>query len=82
MHSATLRAIGGSISVTLPRQMLRSLGLEAGSRVDVAMEDGRLILSPARPRYSLDDLLKGMRRGDMPAAGGWDTMPPVGREVW
>ena len=82
MHSATLRAIGGSVSVTLPRQMLRALGLEAGSRVDVAMEDGRLILSPARPRYSLDVLLKGMRRGDMPAAEGWDTMPPVGREAW
>ena len=82
MHSATLRAIGGSVSVTLPRQMLRSLGLEAGSRVDVAMEDGRLILSPARPRYSLDELLKGMRRGDMPATEGWETMPPVGREVW
>lgn len=82
MHTATLRAIGGSVSVTLPRQMLRSLGLEAGSRVDVLMEEGRLVLSPARPRYSLDELLKGMRKGDMPTAEGWDTMPPVGREVW
>jgi antitoxin ChpS len=81
MHTATLRAIGGSVSVTLPRQLLRSLGLEAGARVDVALEGGRLVLAPARPRYSLDKLLKGMRKGDMPKAEGWDDMQPVGREA-
>jgi len=81
MHIATLRAVGGSISVTLPRQMLRALGLVAGAAVTVTLEDGRLVLSPARPRYSLSELLKGMRKGDMPKAAGWDDMPPVGREA-
>ncbi len=81
MHTATLRTIGGSVSVSLPRQLLRSLGLDAGARVAVEVEGGRLVLSPARPRYSLDELLKGMRKGDMPRAEGWDDMPPVGREV-
>jgi len=81
MHTSTLRAIGGSVSVTLPRQLLRSLGLEAGARVAVELEGGRLVLSPARPRYRLDQLLKGMRKGDMPRAEGWDDMAPVGREV-
>ena len=61
MHTATLRAVGGSVSVTLPRQMLRTLGLTAGASVAVTLEDGRLVLSPARPRYRLDDLLAGMR---------------------
>ena len=37
--------------------------------------------SAARPRYSLDELLKGMRKGDMPRADGWDDLPPVGREA-
>lgn len=81
MHTATLRAIGGSVSVTLPRQLLRTLGLDAGARVAVEVEDGRLVLSPARPRYSLDELLRGMRKGDMPKAEGWDETPPVGREA-
>ena len=82
MHTATLRAVGGSVSVTLPRQMLRTLGLAAGAVVAVTLEDGRLVLSPARPRYSLAELLAGMKPGDMPTAPGWVDVRPVGREAW
>ncbi len=82
MHTATLRAIGGSVSVSLPRQFLRSLGLEAGAQVEVTLEDGRLVLAPAKPRYSLDALLKGMKPGDMPTAQDWDQMPAAGNEAW
>ena len=82
MHTATLRAVGGSVSVTLPRQMLRTLGLAAGASVAVTVEDGRLVLSPARPRYSLGELLAGMKPGDMPTAKGWGDTRPTGREVW
>jgi antitoxin ChpS len=82
MHTATLRAVGGSVSVTLPRQLLRTLGLAAGASVAVTLENGRLVLAPARPRYSLDELLAGMKPGDMPTAPGWLNAKPVGREVW
>jgi antitoxin ChpS len=82
MHTATLRAVGGSVSVTLPRQLLRTLGLAAGASVAVTLEDGRLVLAPARPRYALDELLAGMKPGDMPKAPGWLNAKPVGREVW
>lgn len=82
MHTATLRTVGGSVSVTLPRQMLRTLGLAAGASVAVTLEDGRLVLSPTRPRYTLDELLAGMKPGDMPTAPGWEDARPVGREAW
>ena len=82
MHTATLRAVGGSVSVTLPRQMLRTLGLAAGAAVAVTIEDGRLVLSPAMPRYSLAELLEGMKPGDMPTAKGWSDARPAGREAW
>ncbi len=82
MHTATLRAVGGSVSVTLPRQMLRTLGLAAGASVAVTVEDGRLVLSPARPKYALAELLAGMKPGDMPTDPGWADGRPVGREVW
>ena len=82
MHTATLRAVGGSVSVTLPRQMLRTLGLAAGASVAVTVEDGRLVLSPTRPRYTLTELLAGMRPGDMPTAPEWSDAPAAGREVW
>ena len=82
MHTATLRAVGGSVSVTLPRQMLRTLGLAAGASVAVTLEDGRMVLSPARPRYTLEELLAGMKPGDMPTARGWSDAKPAGLEVW
>ena len=81
MPVATLRAVGGSVSVTLPPRFLRSLGLSASAHVDVMLEGGQLVLSPARARYSLDELVRGMKPGDMPTAEGWDDMPAVGKEA-
>lgn len=82
MNTATLRAIGGSVTVTLPRPMLRQMGLEAGHEVEITSDGQSLTLAPVRKRYSLAQMLKGMRPGDMPTAKGWDAEPPAGREVW
>ncbi len=82
MNTATLRAVGGSVSVTLPRQLLRSLGLEAGATVQVTADAGRLILAPVRPRYTLAELTRGMREGDMPQLPAWEAEGPRGQEAW
>lgn len=82
MHTAKLRAIGGSISVTLPRQMVRQMGLEAGHDVEITSDGQTLMLAPTRKRYSLAQMLRGMKPGDMPSAPGWDSQPPKGREAW
>ena len=57
MHTATLRTVGGSVSVTLPRQMLSTFGLSPSVTVAVTVEDGWLVLSHARPRYTLTEHL-------------------------
>ena len=82
MNIATLRAIGGSVTVTLPRQMLRQMGLEAGHEVEISTDGRSLTLAPARKRYTLAQMLKGMKPGDMPADVGWDKQAPAGREAW
>ena len=38
--------------------------------VAVALEDGRVVLSPARPHYTLAEMLSGMKPGDLPTALG------------
>ena len=70
MHTATLRAVGESVSGALPRQMLRTQSLAAGASVTVTEEDGRLVLSSARRRYRLAGLLAGRKPGDMVTATG------------
>ena len=82
MHTATLRTLGGSIALTLPRPMLKSLGLDVGHQVEIAVQGNALMLSPAHPRYKLADLVAGMKPGDLPQADGWDAQPAVGQEVW
>lgn len=82
MNIAKLRAVGGSVAVTLPRPMLRQIGLAAGDEVEIASDGRALTLAPRRKRYTLAELLRGMKPGDMPAADDWDSAPPVGREAW
>ncbi len=82
MNVAKLRAIGGSVGVTLPRPLLRQVGLEVGAEVEITSDGQSLTLAPRRKRYALADLLEGMRPGDMPTAEDWDAAPPVGREAW
>jgi antitoxin component of MazEF toxin-antitoxin module len=82
MHTAKLRAVGGSVSVTLPRPMLRQMGLDVGDAVAIASDGERLTLAPVRKRYSLAQMLRGMKPGDMPADRGWDKDKAIGREAW
>lgn len=58
MHHTSLRKVGGSVMLTIPRAVLDQLELEAGARVELAVADGRLVVEPARrPRYTLAQLL-------------------------
>jgi antitoxin MazE len=58
MTTATLRKWGGAVAVSLPKKVLALLGLDAGALVEVTARDGKIILSPARPAYTLKQLLK------------------------
>mgnify|MGYP003526236338 CR=1 FL=1 len=82
MHTAKLRAVGGSVSVVLPRSMLCQLGLDVGDSVVIDSDGERLTLAPARTRYSLAQLLRGMKLGDMPSDHGWEADKALGCEVW
>ena len=58
MHTTNLRKVGGSVMLAVPPALLDVLELRAGARVDVGIEEGRLIVAPrTRIRYTLDELL-------------------------
>ena len=58
MPTATLRTIGGSVVMAIPKHLLELVHLEAGSRVDIDVQQGRLIVVPQKKkRYKLADLL-------------------------
>lgn len=85
MHIATLRTVGGSVMMAIPKAILEALGLSANEKVGLSVADGRLVVEPTpRPRYSLADLVAQCDPG-APASKEereWMNLEPVGDEVW
>ena len=58
MATVTLRNLGGSIVMAVPKKILSLVALEAGSQVEVSVENGRPIVEPVKNRrYTLAKLL-------------------------
>ena len=70
---------GNSLGLRIPKDIARRAGLREGARVEVEAEGDRVIISPARPRYVLADLLKGMTPEAMREAFDWGS--DKGREI-
>lgn len=86
MTTVTLRRWGGAIAVSLPKKVLALLELEAGAEVSVAVEDGKVVLAPVRPRLSLAQLIKEQAALDDRRVPGlrdrdWLDAPRQGREL-
>lgn len=58
MSTATLRTVGGSVVMAIPKRLLELVDLQAGSQVDINVQQGRLVVAPLRKkRYKLSELL-------------------------
>lgn len=92
MHTTNLRKVGGSVMLAVPPALLDILQLEAGAKVGIAIQSGRLVVQPRqRPRYTLDELLaqcnpkarrskQGSKRGSKQERE-WLDSKPVGSEL-
>ena len=72
---------GNSLGLRIPRSLAEEAGVGAGSAVDLSIQDGDLVVSPARRKtYPLKDLLRRITARN--THGEVDAGPAVGREVW
>jgi antitoxin ChpS len=85
MASVTLRNLGGSVVMAVPKKILGLVHLDAGSTVELSVHGGRLIVEPGRkPRYTLAELLSRCRPNDLaprPRDKRWLRGGPIGREL-
>jgi len=76
----TVRKWGNSLALRLPRSVAREMQVEDGAVVSLTVEDDVLTVKPARKRYRLEDLLRGLapdtRRGETDWGGA------EGKEGW
>ena len=70
---------GNSLGLRIPKDIASRAGLREGARVEVEAEGGRIIITLARRRYVLADLLKGMTPETVREAFDWG--PDRGREI-
>jgi len=72
---------GNSLGLRIPAPFAREVGLEQGSEVDLALDGGRLVLTPKRPHpTSLEELVGGITDENRHAE--ISTGDPTGREAW
>ena len=86
MHTTNLRKVGGSVMLTVPPALLDILRLQAGAKVGIAVESGRLIVEPQRRRrYTLAELLARCdpkaKRARNKEEQEWLDSKPVGGEL-
>lgn len=72
---------GNSLGLRLPKSVAREAQLDEGDMVSVSVKDGAIVVRPAKPAYSIDDLVARITRRNRHAEADWGPAP-VGRELW
>lgn len=84
MYKATLRQVGDTLMLEVPPALLEQLQLAPGAEVDLALEEGRLIVEPhLRKHYTLNQLMAQCDPSAVMTAEDkdWFNAGPVGREL-
>ncbi|WFR95746.1 AbrB/MazE/SpoVT family DNA-binding domain-containing protein [Rhizobium tumorigenes] len=84
MVASTLRNVGGSLVMTVPKAITDELGLQANTKFDVTAQDGNIIAVPRRrPKYTVEQLVAEWEVWPERTAEEqeWLDMPSVGNEI-
>ncbi|MBS0881395.1 AbrB/MazE/SpoVT family DNA-binding domain-containing protein [Pantoea sp. JGM49] len=80
MTTVTLKKWGNSPSIRIPASVMQSAALSVDDKLELSVEDGKLILVPVREKeYSLDALLDGITEDNVHEK--IDFGPSVGKEL-
>ncbi len=83
MLTSTLRTVGGSVMLAIPKSVLDGLGLAANEKVELWLDQGRLVIEPRRrPKYTLEELVAQCTPTEPDEdLRQWDDAAPVGLEI-
>ncbi|HUB33284.1 MAG TPA: AbrB/MazE/SpoVT family DNA-binding domain-containing protein [Bryobacteraceae bacterium] len=72
---------GNSLAVRIPRAIARGAGLSEGDRLSADLAgDGSIVLRSQKRKYSLNDLVAGIKPGNRHVETDWGG--PLGKETW
>lgn len=71
---------GNSLGIRLPQTIILQMGLRPGDLVATSTEENKIVLTPAGPRYTLNELLKDVIPDRQHDEVDWGE--PVRGESW
>jgi antitoxin MazE len=78
--NATVQKWGNSLALRIPSSVAKDIHLRPGSAVELTVEDGTIVVKPAKKRkLSLSKLLSGVTKSNRHSEQDWGA--PVGREI-
>ena len=84
MTAVAVRRSGGANIVSLPKAIVKTLGLQVGSKLELTIDDNRIVLTPISEELTLEALLKGSPKECFALTDEdkeWLNAKPLGKEV-
>jgi antitoxin MazE len=78
--TATLKKWGNSIALVLPAGIAKATRLASGTRVEIDVADGVLVIRKAAGQPQLDDLCASITAENLHTESDWGS--PQGKEAW
>lgn len=76
----TVAKWGNSLAIRIPKNIADKINLKEGTAISIDAIDDNIIITPKKPKYTLEELLEGSSSEDFD--GEYDWGEPVGEEVW
>lgn len=71
---------GNSLAVRIPSEFAENLNWQVGSVVGFKQLDDKIIITSSRPKYTLEDMVKGITKKNRHKEFDWGK--PMGKEIW
>ena len=77
---ARIQRWGNSLAVRIPRSFALESRMEQDTLVDMSLQDGKLVISPVMPAWTLEQLLVQVTPDNLHSE--LESGPAQGREAW
>ena len=79
---STVAKWGNSLAIRIPKNIADKIKLKEGTAISIDVNDNNnnIVITPQKPKYTLEELLAGASSKDFD--GEYDWGEPVGEEIW
>jgi len=84
MTAISVRQSGGANIVSIPKAIIKALGLQVGSKLDMTIKENKIVLTPIEDEISLEELIAGSPKDCFKVTEEdreWIDAKPTGKEV-